>query len=200
MQDKAAMLRLVVDKDGQIWPDFSAALPGRGFYLCLQASCLQGMSDKRLQVLRRDFSPQLPQWQVLQSRLFDMLWLRLKQLFAGMKRQAVLGRDAVMHRMWDKQPLLILLAQDAGQALVRQIEDAVQKRDASSQALHTQVVKVGLDAKVLGSMLGREKVSVVAFLQGSPQKKLQQLCVWQQHFVQAGLAPSERKSKVTNGE
>jgi len=196
--DKAVLLRLVVDDEGQIWPDFSAKLPGRGVYLCLAAVCLSKMSDKRLQVLRRDFSPQLPQWQVLQQRLSDMLGLRFNQLLSGMKRQAVIGRDAVMHQMWDRKPLLILFASDAGDALLRQVKDAVEKRE-DGKSLRTKVLMLALDAKSLGLALGREKVSVVAFLKGSPQEKLWQLCVWQQELIQAGVA-DKRESKVTDGE
>ncbi len=192
------LLRLVVDDEGQIWPDFSAKLPGRGVYLCLEAICLSKMSDKRLQVLRRDFSPQLPQWQVLQQRLSDMLGLRFNQLLSGMKRQAVIGRDAVMHQMWDRKPLLILFASDAGDALLRQVKDAVEKRE-DGKSLRTKVLMLALDAKSLGLALGREKVSVVAFLKGSPQEKLWQLCVWQQELIQAGVA-DKRESKVTDGE
>jgi len=192
------LLRLVVDDEGQIWPDFSAKLPGRGVYLCLAAVCLSKMSDKRLQVLRRDFSPQLPQWQVLQQRLSDMLGLRFNQLLSGMKRQAVIGRDAVMHQMWDRKPLLILFASDAGDALLRQVKDAVEKRE-DGKSLRTKVLMLALDAKSLGLALGREKVSVVAFLKGSPQEKLWQLCVWQQELIQAGVA-DKRESKVTDGE
>ncbi|MDQ6978079.1 MAG: DUF448 domain-containing protein [Ghiorsea sp.] len=196
--DKVMLLRLVVDDEGQIWPDFSAKLPGRGVYLCLEVVCLSKMSDKRLQVLRRDFSPQLPQWQVLQQRLSDMLGLRFNQLLSGMKRQAVIGRDAVMHQMWDRKPLLILFASDAGDALLRQVKDAVEKRE-DGKSLRTKVLMLALDAKSLGLALGREKVSVVAFLKGSPQEKLWQLCVWQQELIQAGVA-DKRESKVTDGE
>ena len=196
--DKVKLLRLVVDDEGQIWPDFSAKLPGRGVYLCLEEVCLSKMSDKRLQVLRRDFSPQLPQWQVLQQRLSDMLGLRFNQLLSGMKRQAVIGRDAVMHQMWDRKPLLILFASDAGDALLRQVKDAVEKRE-DGKSLRTKVLMLALDAKSLGLALGREKVSVVAFLQGSPQEKLWQLCVWQQELIQAGVT-DKRESKVTDGE
>ena len=192
--DKDVLLRLVVDDEGQIWPDFSAKLPGRGVYLCLEDVCLRKMSDKRLQVLRRDFSPQLPQWQVLQQRLSDMLGRRFKQLLSGMKRQAVIGRDAVMHQMWDKKPLLVLFASDAGDALLRQVNDAVAKRE-DGKSLRTKVLVLELDAKALGLVLGREKVSVVAFLQASPQEKLWQLCVWQQHLVQAGVGADKRKAR-----
>ena len=196
--DKGALLRLVVDDEGQIWPDFSAKLPGRGVYLCLEAVCLSKMSDKRLQILRRDFSPQLPQWQVLQRRLSDMLGLRFNQLLSGMKRQAAIGRDAVMHQMWDRKPLLVLFASDAGDALLRQVNDAVEKRE-DGKSLRTKVMMLALDAKSLGLALGREKVSVVAFLQASPQEKLWQLCVWQQELIQAGVT-DKRESKVTDGE
>ena len=192
--DKQMLLRLVVDDEGQIWPDFSAKLPGRGAYLCLEEDCLRKMSDKRLQVLRRDFSPQLPQWQVLQQRLSDMLGLRFNQMLSGMKRQAVIGRDAVMHQMWDKKSLLILFASDAGDALLRQVKDAVVKRE-DAKSLRTKVLVLELDAKSLGLVLGREKVSVVAFLQASPQEKLWQLCVWQQHLVQAGVYANKRKAR-----
>ncbi|MDQ7001694.1 MAG: DUF448 domain-containing protein [Ghiorsea sp.] len=197
--DKHVLLRLVVDDEGQIWPDFSAKLPGRGVYLCLEAVCLNKISDKRLQVLRRDFSPQLPQWQVLQQRLSDMLGLRFKQMLSGMKRQAVIGRDAVMHQMWDKKSLLVLFASDAGDALLRQVNDAVVKRE-DGKSSRTKVLVLALDAKSLGLVLGREKVSVVVFLQASPQEKLWQLCVWQQNLVQAGVGSDKRESKVTDGE
>jgi len=192
--DKHNLLRLVVDDEGQIWPDFSAKLPGRGVYLCLQEACLRKMSDKRLQVLRRDFSPQLPQWQVLQQRLSDMLGLRFNQMLSGMKRQAVIGRDAVMHQMWDKKPLLILFASDAGDALLRQVKDGVAKRE-DDRSLRTKELVLELDAKSLGLALAREKVSVVAFLQASPQEKLWQLCVWQQHLVKAGVNADKRKAR-----
>lgn len=196
------MLRLVVDNDGQIWPDFSAKLPGRGVYLCMSEDCLKKLSDKRLQVLKRDFSPQLPQWQVFQDRMSDMLALRIRQLMQGMKRNSAIGRDAVMHSMWSKGSILVLLASDAGKALVRQVEDAVEKRKEGrgGPSFLSQVQISQLDAMALGLALGREKVSVVAFLEGNPLQKLQQLCVWQQAFEQTRAGGEQKESKVTNGE
>lgn len=200
--NKTELLRLVVDAEGQIWPDFSQKLLGRGFYLCLEKVCLRALSDKRLQVLRRDFSPQLPQWVVLQQRLSDMLALRIEQLMLGMKRRSAIGRDAVMHRMWDKEGLLIVFAADAGSALVRQINDAVEKRENRNvySSVSSQVLVSQLNAKALGLALGREKVSVVAFLQGNPVVKFQQLCVWQQRLTEVSSCANKRESKVTNGE
>ena len=183
-REKQLLLRLIVDEEGQIWPDFSAKLPGRGVYLCMEEDCLNKMSDKRLGVLRRDFSPQLPQWDVLQQRIFDMLSQRLNQLLNGGKRQAVIGRDAVMHQMWDKKTLLVLFAADAGDALLRQVNDGMDKRalgEMKSAAQDKTIVSL-LDAEALGSALGREKIAVVAFTEKSPLLKLQQISVWQQRF------------------
>lgn len=193
--EKTALLRLVVDDEGQIWPDFSLKLPGRGAYLCMAESCLKNLSDKRLQILKRDFSPHLPQWQVLQARLSDMLALRVQQLMLGMKRRSAVGRDAVMHRMWDKEPLLVLFAVDAGDALVRQVNDAVLKRAEGrvSSSVSSKVLVSVLDAKALGLALGREKVSVVAFLRNNPVKKFHQLCVWQQTLAQVSRTADKRE-------
>ncbi len=159
------------------------------------------LSDKRLAALKRDFSPQLPQWQVLQDRLSDMLGLRIGQLMSGMKRRSAIGRDAVMHQMWDKKPLLVLFAADAGDALVRQVNDAVSKKEGgeAGSSSSSKVLVSLLDAKALGLALGREKVSVVAFSWGNPLKKFQQLCVWQQTLAQVSGALNKRESKVTNG-
>ncbi|HID37409.1 MAG TPA: YlxR family protein [Ghiorsea sp.] len=199
MEDKASLLRLVVDEEGVLWPDLSAKLPSRGVYLCLQEKCLKAMSDKRLQSLKRDFSPQLPQWDMLQQRLFDMLSQRLQQLLNGMRRSSAIGRDAVMHQMWDKKKLLILFAADAGDALLRQVHDAVEKRGQGEMksAMHATVMVLLMDAKALGLVLGREKVSVVAFSEGNPLAKLQQICVWQQRL--APMLANNKENKVTHG-
>jgi len=193
-REKQVLLRLIVDNEGQIWPDFSAKLPGRGVYLCLEQACLESITDKRLGILRRDFSPQLPQWNVLQKRMFDMLSQRLNQLLNGVKRQAVIGRDAVMHQMWDKKPLLVLLAADAGDALVRQVNDAMEKRALGEMksAGHGITIVSLLDAESLGSALGREKIAVVAFTGKSPLLKLQQISVWQQRL---GLMLAKQQGK-----
>jgi len=193
---KDELLRLVVDDEGQIWPDFSSKLPGRGVYLCMSVSCLRSLSDKRLGALHRDFSPQLPQWQVLQQRLSDMLGLRVKQLLTSMKQRSAIGRDAVMHRLWDKEALLVLLAKDAGDALVRQVNDGVVKREEGQRRpSSTSVLQSVLDAQSLGLALGREKVSVVVFLRNNPVEKFQQLCVWQQNLAEASECTNQRKAR-----
>ncbi len=180
--DKSDLMRLVVDDAGVIWPDLLAKMPGRGVYLCMGEGCLKALSDKRLGVLQRDFSPQLPQWKVLRQRMFDMLSQRLMQLLKSMRRCAVLGRDAVMHQMWDKERLLVMFAADAGGAVLRQVQDAIAKRAQGEikPAEQVQVVTSLLSMAELGQALGREKVSVVAFTERGSLKKLQQCSIWQQ--------------------
>ncbi|MDX8384147.1 MAG: DUF448 domain-containing protein [Ghiorsea sp.] len=199
--EKKDLLRLVVDDEGQIWPDLTAKLPGRGAYLCMLEPCLAKVSDKRLNVLKRDFSPQLPQWQTFQQRLSGMLGVRLQQLMSGMKKRSAIGRDAVMHRMWNKSPMLLLLAADAGDALVRQVQDAVEKRDGRGHGSSSTDILISLlGANDLGLALGREKISVVAFSWDNPVEKFQQFCVWQKTLTLVGADSNKRESKVTDGE
>jgi len=165
----------------------------------MEEACIGVLSDKKLQILKRDFSPQLPQWLSLQQRMSDMLGLRIMQLMSAMKRRSAIGRDAVMHRLWEKDVPLVLFAADAGEALVRQVQDAVGKREEENRSSsQTKVLVSLLNAQALGLALGREKVSVVAFNRSNPVEKFQQLCVWQQRLVKDGAA-NKKGSKVTNG-
>ncbi len=196
--DKSDLMRLVVDDAGVIWPDLLAKMPGRGVYLCMDEGCLKALSDKRLGVLQRDFSPQLPQWEVLRQRMFDMLSQRLIQLLKSMRRCVVLGRDAVMHQMWDKERLLVMFAADAGGAVLRQVQDAIAKRAQGEikPAEQVQVVTSLLSMAELGQALGREKVSVVAFTERGSLKKLQQCSIWQQKLYDCCQV---KREKVIDG-
>jgi predicted RNA-binding protein YlxR (DUF448 family) len=127
------MLRLVVDDEGQIWPDLLQKAPGRGTYLCMQQVCLEGLTDKRLGALRNRFNVQLPQSLSLMERIGEGLRRQLMRLFSQFGAVAVLGRDAVMHQMWKSGPLLVMLASDAGDALAQQVEDGVGKRQGAGE-------------------------------------------------------------------
>jgi len=181
------MLRLVVDEQGQLWPDLAHKLPGRGTYLCMQESCLQGMNDKRMQPLKAKFVVELPQWAVLKERLELVLSKQLQQMFTRLRITADVGRDAVMHRLWNNAPLLLLLAEDAGDALNRQIEDAVQKRQQTR--LKTKMVRVS--SKLwLGEKFGRDNVAIAGIdasgSSASVAEKLNQYCVWYGHIKALG--------------
>jgi len=107
---------------------------------------------------------------------------QLLRLFTQHRSVAAVGRDAVMHQMWKNGPLLLFLAADAGEALVRQVDDAVEKRLASGQ--RTTLLKE-LDSGFLATAFGREKVSVAAVEQAAVSPKLHRLSLW---FVQANEA------------
>ncbi|NWF39305.1 DUF448 domain-containing protein [Mariprofundus sp. NF] len=176
---KQDMLRLIVDDEGQIWPDLLHKLPGRGLYLCMEAECLSGMSDRRLQPLRAKFKVDFPQWTLLKERLHVILHKQLLQMFTRLRVKTEIGRDAVMHRLWNNAPMLLLVASDAGDAVVRQIESAVEKRE---QAGHrSRLLSVG-SKQWLGEMLGREDVAVAALgtsgMMATNVRKLHQFCVW----------------------
>lgn len=176
---KQQMLRLIVDGDGQIWPDLLQKLPGRGVYLCMEEGCLGGMNDKRLQPLRAKFTVNFPQWQLLRERTLDILEKLLAQSFTRLRAKTEIGRDAVMHRLWNNAPLMLLIAADAGSAVVRQVETAVMKRE---EAGHVVVIVRVESRQWLGEMLGRDDVAVAAVdAKGSMAgnvAKLQRYCNW----------------------
>ena len=176
---KQGMLRLIVDDEGQLWPDLLHKLPGRGFYLCMGDECLAGLSDRRLQPLRAKFKVDFPQWLLLKERLELILHKQLLQMFTRLRVKIEIGRDAVMHRLWNNAPLLLLIAEDAGDAVVRQIESAVEKREQAGQ--QSRLLRVQ-SKQWLGEMMGREGVAVAALdasgMMATNARKLNQFCVW----------------------
>jgi hypothetical protein len=186
--EKSSMLRLVVDDSGLIWPDLLAKAPGRGFYLCMDEPCLVSLNDKRLGVLRNKHKVVFPQWHGLQERLLDILSQHIALQLTRLKPGAAIGRDAVMHQMWKNAELLLLLAEDAGQALVRQVMDAVKKRGEAG--LKTKSLD-GLPEACLVNVFQRGKMSVVGLSVSKKTAKLQQYCAWYGRI---------KGSKVSNGE
>ena len=178
------MLRLVVDDAGEVWPDLFQKAPGRGSYLCMERACLEQLTDKRLGALRRNFDVKLPQCDKLMQRMQEALLQQLRRLFSQHRAVVVLGRDAVMHQMWKNGPLLVLLASDGGEALLRQVNDAIEKR-ASSGA--ETLLMQRFSSLFLADVVDREKVSVAAVELSVVSAKLYPFCVWYERLaVRAG--------------
>jgi len=176
---KQTMLRFVVDGDGLIWPDLQQKAPGRGIYHCMDEACLGRMNDKRLQALKAKFSIVLPQWNDVLQRIASNLQQQLKQMLTRQRSSAAIGRDAVMHRLWNNAPLMLLRAMDAGDALVRQSDDGLEKR---AQAGNKSSLLAVSSRHWLGEMFGRDDVAIVALDAAGPAaatvKKLEIYCVW----------------------
>ncbi|MDX8397816.1 MAG: YlxR family protein [Mariprofundaceae bacterium] len=186
--EKSLMLRLVVDDEGAIWPDLLQKAPGRGIYLCMQSECFSRLNDKRLVALKSKYKVYLPQLRDLTQRLQDVLYKQVCLQFRQLQSSAAIGRDAVMHQMWKNEAQLLLLAKEAGQALSRQVMNAVVKRD--EQGLKTIPLK-GISEQFLSDVFQREKVSVVSIGSSKRTKKLQRYCAWYEQI---------KGSKVSNGE
>jgi len=173
------MLRLVVDDDGQIWPDVLQKAPGRGVYHCMSEPCLMRMNDNRLQPLKAKFRVSLPQWDALRQRMALMLEQQVKRMFTRQRASAAIGRDAVMHRLWNNTPLLLLRAADAGDSLVRQIDDGLEKR--AQAGLKSVLVNVS-SRQWLGEMCGRDDVAIVAMdvagAAAAMTNRLHVYCIW----------------------
>jgi len=173
------MLRFVVDDKGLLWPDLQQKAPGRGVYHCMNEACLERMNDKRLQALKAKFEIELPQWNAVLQRIESALQQQLKRMLTRQRSKAAIGRDAVMHRLWNNTPLMLLRATDAGDALIRQSNDGLEKR---TQAGHKSLLVSVLSRQGLGEMFGRDDVAIVALdAAGSAKatvKKLNVFCVW----------------------
>ncbi len=176
---KQDVLRFVIDDEGVIWPDLQQKAPGRGVYFCMSEVCLSRINDKRLQALKAKFSVLLPQWDDLQQRITSALRQQLKRMLTRQRSSASIGRDAVMHRLWNNAPVMLLRAMDAGDALVRQTDDGLEKR---TQAGKKSLLVSAPSRQWLGEMFDRDDVAIVALdAAGSTAaivKKLQIYCVW----------------------
>ena len=170
---------MVVDDDGALWPDLMQKAPGRGVYHCMDETCLSRMNDKRLQALKAKFVIVLPQWDDVLQRMTMALQRQLKQMLSRQRTSAAIGRDAVMHRLWNNAPLMLLRAEDAGDALLRQSDDGLAKR--TQAGANSELVCV-ISRHWLGEMFGRNDVAIVALnAAGSAAatvKKLRVYCAW----------------------
>ncbi len=172
--DKADMLRLCIDADGQVWPDVLQKAPGRGGYVCWQGQCLSRMQQRQFGRAWKGKTIAEGQADVLRERAMQAVLQYCRQGLGRLRGDLGIGRDAVMHRMWEKTPLLVLLAVNAGAALRRQVEDACTKRQASG--LNTTLVIFG-DSATLGALVEREVVSVLALDDLPRTAGLRQYCL-----------------------
>ena len=187
-QEKMQMLRLVVDAQGEIWPDLLQKAPGRGVYLCMETACLQRLSDKRLGLLRQKSNVVLPQWARVCIRLEEGIQGMVVQQLLRCKPLMCVGRDAVMHQMWKNAPLLLMMVNEMGQALQRQVMNAVDKR--TELGLKTIVLE-DIPVAWLHDVFQRERVSVLSLPVSKQAERLQRWCVWYRHL---------KGHKVSDGE
>jgi len=173
--DKYEMLRLVCDESGRVWPDVLQKAPGRGAYVCWDNTCLSRLRDRHLHAAWKDRDIMSGQTAKLPERSAVALSGLCRQYVQRQRHGLRIGRNAVMHRMWDRTPVLIVLAEDAGIALRRQLLEAGARR--SEAGLATDFLAFG-DSALLGELVEREKVSVLAVDDTPLNKKLRQYCMW----------------------
>jgi len=172
---KTELLRLVIDDDGRVLPDVLQKAPGRGAYICWRSACFSRLREKQLAHAWKHAAMAGKQASALPQRVEQAVLTLCRQMLQRRMNLLSIGRDAVMHRMWAKAPMLVLLAEDAGAALVRQVRDACDKRKAAK--LKTALVIFG-DSATLGNLVQRGAVSVLAFDDSPAGKNLRKYCLW----------------------
>ncbi len=167
---------MVCDDEGQIWPDLLQKAPGRGAYLCMQPDCFARLGDRQLSGgWRGKRSVAKGQAAAFRERLVAVLEEQCRRLWKWSLPNAAVGRDAVMHRMWKNAPLIVWLSVEAGDAVRRQVLDAVEKRRSAGEAVD---VIDDVRSADLEMALGRERVSVAAIELSAQAERLKQFYAW----------------------
>ncbi|MDX8392136.1 MAG: DUF448 domain-containing protein [Mariprofundaceae bacterium] len=173
--EKPSLLRLVADENGRVLADVRQKAPGRGAYICWQSACFKRLNDKQLAQAWKNMPIATGQGEALPERVRAMLRQLCRQALQQRRKLLSIGRDAVMHRMWTKTPMLLLLAGDAGAALARQVHDACDKRQAAG--MKTALV-IFDDSATLGDLVQRGVVSVLAIDDSPACMNLRKYCLW----------------------
>lgn len=159
--DKKQLLRFVASPAGELLFDLRQKLPGRGAYLCRDASCLGQAVRKKafgrtLEALRRP---------VERDELVELLrgsLLRRFESLIGMARKAGQlrgGSSLVMQALDTKGAYaLVVVAEDVSEG----IGEKVVRKAAAAQV---ECVRI-FDKVRLGALVGREQRSVLAFEAG----------------------------------
>lgn len=153
---EAQLLRLVRGADGQVLPDLSRKLPGRGAHLCPERRCFEKAVERR--AFARAFRAEViaPDPQTLADAFTTASEQRVASMLAVAGRCGWLhaGRDAVRLALRRDRAALVLLALDASAGLAEQVGGAANARRVPQRRL--------LNRQSLGRILGRRELAVVA--------------------------------------
>ncbi len=169
------MLRLVRDEHGHVWPDLLAKAPGRGAYLCWKKACIGGLRDRHLGAGWKGKAVAAAEAGAVRGRLAVALLRLIRQYVHRRRASLEIGRDAVMRRLHDPKPVLVLLAKDAGEVLGRDIAGACRQREQAGRP--TRVLPF-TDKSTMGSLVGRTMVAVMATDDTPATERLRQCCEW----------------------
>jgi predicted RNA-binding protein YlxR (DUF448 family) len=170
--EKKAMLRLVMDDAGDVWPDVLQKAPGRGAYLCMQPLCLQRLTDRHLQKAWQKYRIAKLQASALLDQVRQSLMVLCRKELARLRSRLEIGRDAVLRQLQEHEPVSVFLAADAGGALRKSIGHAVNRRPD-----RTEIWAFPSESEMAGA-LGRGTAAVVAARSCPQTDQLGQHCAW----------------------
>lgn len=159
---KNRLVRYVVAPDGMILVDYSARLPGRGAYTCVDLDCLtQAVQRKQFDRAFKGAN-QSPEVGVLEAELCDAVWQKVQSLL-GMARksgQIISGTSEVQNALKSRVlPALVIVTKDLGDAIAKKIVPLAEQKVVPVYRL--------FDKDSLGAVLGKGVRSAVAIPQGS---------------------------------
>lgn len=162
------LIRFVADPDGNVVPDISAKLPGRGIWVSANRGALEKAVAKNL--FSRAAKKPLKADAGLPGRVEKLLVARMSGDLGLARRSGalVMGFDQVSAALAGKNPPHLLVEASDGSGDGRRKLMAV----ARAQGLDPKIIG-GLDSQELGLALGRENVVHAALKSGQLAERLE---------------------------
>lgn len=167
VRSKNELLRFVLDPEGNLFPDISRKLPGRGSYTCFSRACLE-TALKRKQ-FNRSFKGEvklLPEPELI-SLIVKVLEEKISSLLslANKAGKAVSGSDKVMGTLRKGEAAILILAADIS-------SESKAKFLAVAQRAGVETFMFSMKDR-LGGPLGKEVRTAIAVQRGSFAETLQ---------------------------
>ena len=157
---KSALLRLLLDPDGQVVVDLQSKMPGRGTYLSPE-SMARALEPKALRRVFKGKATPLTEHEAeaLIASTQKRLRVRIGELVGLARRTGdlALGAEAVRRALSNRQqrPLVVVMADDISERSALRVREQVEHAN--------QIFLVsGTTKELMGKALGRDVVSVVA--------------------------------------
>lgn len=178
-EPKAGLIRFVVSPDGEIVPDLSERLPGRGIWVSATLSHLQTAIDKKL--FARAAKAQIAVPDDLVSRIGQLLVKRCQDLISMSRRadQLVVGFDRVAEALERGKVGAVTIASDAGRG-----------RGYISAATDGEPVLGGMTGEELAFAANKSAISFAALLKSGLADAL-----IREHERLIGIRPIEMDEK-----
>jgi len=156
-KEKAEMVRIVADPSGSLIPDLKGSLPGRGAYVCPDASCILKASAGRLAASLKVPGDPSAKYKALKAAVAQVYRRRITGLLMQAKKsgRCVSGTNLVEGelRRGPQEGWFAILAEDTSEDIAVKITKSLKSAQVSCRSFFGK--------EELGDILGKSPRSVV---------------------------------------